>query len=83
MRYPEEIENYAEKSKFLKEHGWETWHHLDNWIKTEWREQGKKIDNAGCSTDDAYGFVNASERKDGPGYYVGEYWFPNWHKKKV
>jgi len=29
------------KSKLLRENGWETWYHDDNWIKTEWYEQGK------------------------------------------
>jgi len=49
-----EIENYEEKSKLLRENGWETWYHDDNWIKTEWRELGKKIDMMGRSTDDVY-----------------------------
>lgn len=48
------IENYDEKAKALMENGWETWYHLDNWIKTEWRDKGIKIDMAGRSTDQAY-----------------------------
>ena len=49
-----EIENYEEKAKVLLENGWETWYHNDNWIKTEWVEQGKKIDMMGLSTDKVY-----------------------------
>lgn len=54
LKNKQEIENYEEKSKTLIENGWETWHHDDNWIKTEWWEQGKKIDMMGRSTDEAY-----------------------------
>jgi hypothetical protein len=54
LKNKHEIENYEEKSKILHENGWETWYHDDNWIKTEWWEQGKKIDMMGRSTDDVY-----------------------------
>jgi hypothetical protein len=54
LKNKHEIENYEEKSKTLRENGWETWYHNDNWIKTEWREQGKKIDMMGRATDDVY-----------------------------
>jgi hypothetical protein len=54
LKNKHEIENYEEKSKTLHKNGWETWYHDDNWIKTEWWEQGKKIDMMGRSTDDVY-----------------------------
>jgi hypothetical protein len=58
-----EIENYEEKSKILRENGWETWYHDDNWIKSEWWEQGKKIDMMGRSADDAYENVIENSRQ--------------------
>ena len=36
------------------DNGWETWYHDDNWIKTEWIKQGKKIDMMGRTTDEVY-----------------------------
>lgn len=55
LKEKSEIENYEEKSKFLIENGWETWYHVDNWIKTEWYNNPNiSIDRAGCSTDMAY-----------------------------
>jgi hypothetical protein len=54
LRDKKDIENYEEKAKFLNENGWETWYNDDNWIMTEWREQGKSIDRMGTSTDSAY-----------------------------
>lgn len=54
LKNKNEIENYEEKSKILRENGWETWYNDDNWIKTEWYDQGKKIDMMGRSTDDVY-----------------------------
>ena len=54
LKNKNEIENYEEKAKVLRENGWETWYHDDNWIKTEWIEQGKKIDMMGRDTDDIY-----------------------------
>ena len=39
-----EISSYEEKAKVLRENGWETWYNDDNWIKTEWIDQGKKVD---------------------------------------
>jgi len=52
-----QIPTYEEKAKVLRENGWETWYHHHNWIKTEWQEQGKKIDMMGLHTDDAYNRV--------------------------
>ena len=51
LKKKNEIENYEEKAQILRENGWETWYHDDNWIKTEWIEQGKKIDMMGLETD--------------------------------
>lgn len=48
-----EIPNYEEKAKLLREKGWDTWYHDDNWIKKEWIDQGKKIDMMGRSTESA------------------------------
>jgi hypothetical protein len=53
LKYKHEIPSYEEKAKVLKENGWETWYDDDNWIKTEWRDQGKKIDMMGRSTESA------------------------------
>ena len=49
-----EISSYEEKAKVLRENGWETWYNDDNWIKTEWIDQGKKVDMMGRTTDSAY-----------------------------
>jgi hypothetical protein len=54
LKQKNEIENYEEKAKLLKENGWQTWWHADNWIKTEWYDQGKKVDMMGLETDKAY-----------------------------
>ena len=54
LKRKEEIENYEEKSKILRENGWEPWYNDDNWIKTEWYDQGKKVDMMGRSTDEVY-----------------------------
>ena len=51
LKQKHEIKDYEEKSKLLKENGWETWYHDDNWIKTEWIHQGKRYDMMGRSTD--------------------------------
>ncbi len=48
------IDNYEEKAKILRENGWETWYHKDNWVKTQWQLEGKKIDWMGLSTDEAF-----------------------------
>lgn len=65
MKNKNEIENYDEKSKVLIENGWETWYHHDNWIKTEWYDQGIPIDRAGRSTDSVYNsIVNDSDPID-------------------
>jgi len=61
LKYKHEIPSYEEKSKVLKENGWETWHHDDNWIKTEWYDQGKKIDMMGRSTESAYKIINQNK----------------------
>jgi len=57
LKHKHEIPNYEEKVKVLKENGWETWYHDDNWIKTEWVEQGKKIDMMGRSTENVYNSI--------------------------
>lgn len=54
LKQKHEIENYEMKAKLLRENGWETWYHDDNWIKTEWVDQGKKYDMMGRGTDDVY-----------------------------
>ena len=54
LKQKHEIKDYDKKSKLLKENGWETWYHDDNWIKTEWVEQGKRIDMMGRSTDSVW-----------------------------
>jgi hypothetical protein len=54
LKKKHEIENYEEKSKTLRENGWETWYHDDNWIKREWIKQGKPYDYMGSRTNDAY-----------------------------
>ena len=57
LKSKKEIENYEEKAKVLQENGWETWYHDDNWIKTEWVEQGKSVDRMGDSTDRIYAWL--------------------------
>ena len=54
LKQKHDIENYEIKAKLLSENGWETWYHDDNWIKTEWVDQGKKYDMMGLETDKAY-----------------------------
>ena len=54
LKEKHEIENYETKVNLLRENGWETWCHDDNWIKTEWIDQGKKYDMMGRETDDIY-----------------------------
>ena len=54
MKEKNEIENYEDKAKVLRKNGWETWYHDDNWIKTEWIDQGKKYDMMGRETDNVY-----------------------------
>lgn len=62
LKYKHEIPNYEEKAKVLCENGWETWYNDDNWIKTEWIEQGKKYDMMGRSTDDVYAnIINSNQ----------------------
>ena len=61
LKYNHEIPSYEEKAKVLKENGWETWYDDDNWRKTEWRDQGKKIDMMGRSTESAYKIVNQNK----------------------
>jgi len=57
MKQKNEIENYEDKAKVLQENGWETWYNDDNWIKTEWIEQGKAYDRMGNSTDRVYASI--------------------------
>jgi hypothetical protein len=54
LKEKHEIENYEEKAKLLRENGWQTLWHDDNWIKIEWFHQGKKVDMMGRETDDIY-----------------------------
>lgn len=54
LKNKDEIENYEMKSRHLMENGWETWYSDDNWVKTEWIEQGLSYDRMGGSTDDIY-----------------------------
>ena len=54
LKSKNEIENYEEKYKFLRENGWEDLWHVDNWIKSEWRNSGGNIDMMGRSMDAAY-----------------------------
>lgn len=42
-----------EREELARQHGWE-WYGDDNWIKTEWRERGMKIDMAGKPLDYVY-----------------------------
>jgi hypothetical protein len=42
-----------EREELARQHGWE-WYGDDNWIKTEWREKGMKIDMAGKPLDYVY-----------------------------
>ena len=41
--------------RFLKANGWEQLWHVDNWIRSEWRNDARiSIDHAGRQTEDAY-----------------------------
>jgi hypothetical protein len=63
LKTKEQIENYKEKSKFLKENGWTDLWHEDNWVMTEWYNNPKlDIDRAGCSTDMAYNICKNSKK---------------------
>ncbi len=57
LKQKNEIENYEDKAKVLRENGYETWYHDDNWIETEWIEQGKAYDTTGNSTDRVYASI--------------------------
>lgn len=54
LREKFEIADYDEKAAFLKENGWVTYYHDDNWIMTEWFTNGTRYEYAGISTDRAY-----------------------------
>jgi hypothetical protein len=55
LKSKNQIENYELKAKVLRENGWDTWYHDDNWIRLEWYDNLKiRIDYAGVSTDQAY-----------------------------
>ena len=63
LKEKEEIENYEEKSKYLKENGWTDLWHCDNWVKKEWFGHPTiNVDKAGFSTDIAYNFVKNNEK---------------------
>jgi len=51
------VENYQHKSKILRENGWQTYYHYDNWIKTEWLESGNKVEMMGRPTDYVYRYI--------------------------
>jgi hypothetical protein len=57
LKSKSEIPNYDEKAKTLRECGWETWYHDDNWVRTEWLGQDKKIDMMGRETEDVYNTI--------------------------
>lgn len=61
LKNKNEIDNYEEKAELLRACGWETWYHVDNWIKTEWIEEGRKYDMMGRSTDDVYNKIMEDE----------------------
>ena len=61
LKHKHEIPSYKEKAKVLKDNGWETWYNDDNWIKTEWYDQGKKIGMMGMSTESAYKILNQNK----------------------
>lgn len=63
LKRKHEIPNYEEKAKILRENGWETWYNDDNWIKTEWIEQGKRYDYMGRSTEDVYNNIINTKQK--------------------
>ena len=63
LKYKHEIPSYEEKAKVLKENGWVTWYNDDNWIKTEWYDQNKKIDMMGRSTESAYKIIKPKQRR--------------------
>jgi len=71
LKSKNEIENYEEKAKSLQENGWETWYNDDNWIKTEWIEQGKSVDRMGDSTDRIYAWLMKSEKRVKQGSSAG------------
>ena len=66
LKSKKEIENYEEKAKFLQKNGWETWYNDDNWIKTEWLEQGKSVDRMGDSTDRIYAWLMKKQNQETP-----------------
>ena len=57
LKEKHEIPNYEEKAKVLRENGWEPWYSADSWVKTEWYDQGKRIDMAGRCTEDVYNSI--------------------------
>ena len=64
LKNKSEIENYEEKSKFLKENGWTDHWHEDNWVKREWFKDPKMdVDRAGGSTDEVYAYVKTHINK--------------------
>jgi hypothetical protein len=51
----EDIQNYDEMSKFLKDNGWTDLLHPDNWVKTKWVDNPSiDIDVVGRSIQQAY-----------------------------
>jgi hypothetical protein len=56
-----EIDNYSEKEKTLRENGWTDLWHPDNWVKNEWVNMNIDIDRAGFSMDSAYASIKKSD----------------------
>lgn len=54
LKNKSEIENYEDKAKYLRENGWVTWYHDDNWVRIEYFDSPHGPDRAGTSTDSAY-----------------------------
>ena len=54
MKNRNEIPDYNKMAKALKNAGWDTWYHEDNWVQIKWLEAGKNISRMGKTTEEAY-----------------------------
>lgn len=45
-------QDYKVMARRLREHGWTTWYHPDNWVKEDW--DGKHREWGGLSTEAAH-----------------------------
>lgn len=55
LKNKEDIENYDEKAKFLKDNGWTDLWHEDNWVQEDWFDDSSiNVDRAGIPTDVAF-----------------------------